>query len=209
MNLQNKTILFQGDSITDMNHIWSPVDQNHLYGHSFVFLLASQLGYCMPGAKIHIENRGISGNRTNDLADRWERDSLSLSPDIINILVGINDRFDAAEYKRLLAKIIEDTHARLPETQFILCEPFVHIPSYKGEDKDNKAEKVRLHQAALREVAEKYGCLFVPLQKVFDDAYRSHPEVNDTYWIWDGIHPTAAGHMLIARQWLACVENHI
>ncbi len=205
MNLQNKTILFQGDSITDMNHIWSPDDKNHLYGHSFVFLLASQLGCDMPGAGIHIENRGISGNRTGDLVARWEKDSLSISPDIINILVGINDHTDAAEYKRLLSQIIEDTHARLPETQFILCEPFVHIPSYRNTDIDTKAEKVRCQQVAMREVAETYGCLFVPLQEVFDTAYRDNPQVDNAYWIWDGIHPTAAGHMLIARQWLACV----
>ncbi len=207
MNLQNKTILFQGDSITDMNHIWSPVDQNHLYGHSYVFLLASQLGCDMPGAGIHIENRGISGNGTKDLAARWDKDAIALSPDIISILVGINDRIDTLEYKKLLFQMLEDTHDALPNVEFILCEPFLHIPSYKGEDGEAKAARIRSHQAALREIAQDYGCLFVPLQEVFDAAYAAHPEVDKAYWIWDGIHPTAAGHMLIARQWLAYVTK--
>ena len=91
MLLDNKTIVFQGDSITDMargRELW---DLNHVYGHSYVFLLASQFGYEAPEKNITIYNRGISGNRTVDLYARWKEDTLNLKPDVVSILVGIND----------------------------------------------------------------------------------------------------------------------
>ncbi len=216
MLLDNKTIVFQGDSITDMargRELW---DLNHVYGHSYVFLLASQFGYEAPEKNITIYNRGISGNRTVDLYARWKEDTLNLKPDVVSILVGINDILmdvienagvDEKRCAKVLSAIVEETREELPHVQFVLCEPFAFPEAAREEYRQVFRERVPLHQQAVRAVAQKYGCLFVPLQEDFDAAYQAHPELGHAYWIWDGIHPTAAGHQIIARKWLACVRN--
>lgn len=217
MILDNKTILFQGDSITDMMRGRNSKDPNHFYGHSYVFLLAGKFGYETPDKHITVYNRGVSGDRSVDVYARWQEDALALKPNVVSILVGINDILlgveekargvSAEKYAQVLGHIIEDTRAVFPEVQFVLCEPFVHLASLNEGCRATFAQQVPLHQQAVRQVAEQYGCLFVPLQAAFDAAYAAWPNVGPDYWIWDGIHPTAAGQQIIARQWLACVEN--
>ena len=211
MDIKNKTIVFIGDSITDMNrekvNFW---DQNHLYGHSFVFLLASGFGYEFPAGGIKIYNRGISGNKSRDLVDRWQSDVLDLKPDIVNILVGINDiilsvhenkPFSLEEYEKNLSEMVEKTYESAPETQIILCEPFAFPEAAAKEYYDAFKTSVPLLRDSCHRIAKKYGCLFVPLQEVFDKAYAQNPQCGYSHWIWDGIHPTAAGHRIIEAQW--------
>ncbi len=213
MNLKNKTILFQGDSITDMNRGRDLWDQNHIYGHSYVFLLASLFGCEYPEEGIRVINRGVSGNQCQDLLDRWQEDAIDLQPDVISILVGVNDfgrkerPLYAGDYTRIMTQIIEDTRKALPDTEFIICEPFSFpdaAPDGRGE---NLARYTAAHQAAARALAETHGFVFVPLQEEFDRARREHPEIPPTHWIWDGVHPTAAGHRLIYKKWLRCVRG--
>jgi len=213
----HSVILFQGDSITDMNR-GRGTDPNHLYGHSYAFLLASQLGYRYPEKGFIFYNRGISGNRTVDLYSRWKEDALNLKPDVISILVGINDvaleierqsGLDAAGYRKVLSLIIDETLEKNPNVQFVLCEPFAFPQVYKEEYRERLKEGIMEHQRAIREVASSYNCVFVPLQEDFDAAYEAHPDLGYPYWIWDGIHPTAAGHQIIAKKWLQCVASDL
>ena len=216
MNLAGKTIVFQGDSITDMARGRAYWDQNHLYGHSFVFLIASKLSYEKPENKTVFYNRGNSGDRSIDVYRRWNEDTVSLNPDIISLLVGINDVIlgieggegvSEADYEKTLCEIIETTRKKLPEVCFVLCEPIFFLSPLKKEYRERFAETVPQRQNTVRRVAEKYGCVFVPLQNDFNKAAAEHPEFGEEYWIWDGIHPTAAGHQLIARKWLKVMEE--
>ncbi|MBD0258018.1 MAG: twin-arginine translocation signal domain-containing protein, partial [Cytophagales bacterium] len=84
------TFLFQGDSITDGNRTRDN-DWNHVMGHGYAYILASKLWYEHPGKGFRFLNRGVSGNKVTDLAARWQADALDLKPDVLSILVGIND----------------------------------------------------------------------------------------------------------------------
>lgn len=216
MDLNGKTIVFQGDSITDMARGRNSWDLNHLYGHSYVFLIASKLGFENPGSKTVFYNRGNSGDRCIDVAARWKEDTLDLKPDIISLLVGINDVImdvengggvSAEDYEKTLCGIIEITKKELPGIRFVLCEPIFFLSPAQEKYRKEFAERVPRQQEAVKLIAEKYGCVFVPLQEDFNTAYAAHPELGEEYWIWDGIHPTAAGHQIIARKWLKIVGD--
>ena len=83
-------ILFQGDSITDGNRGRS-ADPNHVLGHGYVFIIAAKYGAAFPELKLDFLNRGVSGNTVLDLEKRWQKDVLDLKPDVLSILIGVND----------------------------------------------------------------------------------------------------------------------
>ena len=211
MDLKNKTVVFQGDSITDMNrardNFW---DGNHLYGHSFVFLLAGFFGYELPEKNITVYNRGVGGDRCVDMQARWETDTLSLNPDVISVLIGINDIIldiinnsgvTAQQYEEVLKKLVLETKEKRPQTEFIICEPFAFPESAAEEYRCVFKGRVPQHQQVAFRVARECGCLFVPLQEAFNAAYNRNKNLGYKHWIWDGVHPTAAGHQIIAAQW--------
>src|SRR5271157_4920077 len=84
-------ILFQGDSITDGNRGRS-ADPNHILGHGYVFIIAAKFGAAFPEARLEFLNRGVSGNTVLDLERRWQKDAIDLKPDVLSILIGVNDR---------------------------------------------------------------------------------------------------------------------
>src|SRR5947209_11767374 len=101
------TFLFQGDSITDGNRTRNN-DWNHVMGHGYQYIIASKLWYDFPKKGLHFFNRGVSGNKVTDLAERWQQDTLDIKPDVLSILIGINDTsafvygnkdFTAAQYE--------------------------------------------------------------------------------------------------------------
>jgi len=87
---ENARILFQGDSITDGNRGRS-ADPNHILGHGYCFIIAAQYGAQFPEKKLTFMNRGISGNTVSNLQARWQKDTLDLKPDVLSILIGVND----------------------------------------------------------------------------------------------------------------------
>lgn len=209
------TILFQGDSITDMAHIESNTDLNHIYGHSFVFLLAAHLGAEHPEAEVKIINKGVSGSGLSDMIARWESDTALYRPDIISILIGINDIINQAdtngndsstEYKNKLQKLIDKIRLDLPETKIVICEPFGFPEAANKRYRNVFKAEIPLYASAAQQISYDNDLIFVPLRDEFENAYKAHPELGYKHWIWDGIHPTAAGHMLIARQWLKYVK---
>lgn len=193
-------ILFQGDSITDGNRYKTEEqrwDLNHQIGHGWQFVVAAELGYRFPG-KFEFFNRAISGETCVELNGRWENDTIALRPDVLLLLIGVNDAnrnsygpcdITAKDYRQGITQLIERTQSALPDTKIILLEPFCY-------QKDRRLpEIIAAEQSMLPEIAEKYGCGLVYLQKKFDDASK---DTGTKYWIWDDVHPTEAGHGLIA-----------
>ena len=210
-----KVILFQGDSITDgariKNNTW---DQNHQMGHGYAFAIAAQLGYRAPEKQFKFFNRGISGNKLSDLAGRSETDTIAIKPDVLSILIGVNDvdtmiqekqdiNDSSIQFEKHYGALLMDTRSKLPDCRFIMMEPFI-LPV--GRVKDGWQEwsaAINKIQGVSKRVAQNAGAIFIPLQKAFEAAVLKAPA---QYWIWDGIHPTPAGHELIAREWMNQVK---
>jgi len=207
---RNDVILFQGDSITDGGRQRTGSDYNHIMGQDYAYILAAQLGAEYPDRNLTFLNRGISGERVIDLAARWQSDTLDLKPNVISILVGINDTFangDRAEsveqYEATYDSLLAKTIAALPATKIILGEPFV-LPV--GKYKENYAmqfAEVKKRQAVVAKLASKYHLPLIHYQEIFDEACKKAPA---DHWSWDGVHPTYAGHGLMAQEWLKTVN---
>lgn len=197
-------ILFQGDSITDMNWGRDESDRNHYLGHSYVYLIAARLGVDMPQAELNIYNRGISGNKIVDLVDRWQKDAIDIKPDLLSILIGINDieaGVEPEDFESDYRYILDASRKANPELRIVLLDPFVlqsgrlkehHIwASYRAS--------VDRFRVVVKRLAKHYDAVHVKTQNIFDAAAKA---VTPEFWIWDGIHPLPQGHELIARNWL-------
>lgn len=202
------TFLFQGDSITDGNRS-RDLDWNHVLGHGYSYLIAAKLLFQFPKKGFHFFNRGISGNTVTDLAARWDTDAIAIKPDLISILVGVNDtthavygdkNHTAASYEDDYRALLSKTREQLPDVKLVICEPFI-LPVGKVKDKweDYQREIIPRQEAAKRLAAE-FSAFYLPLQDSFDQAAAKYPP--DNYWLWDGVHPMPNGHELIAREWI-------
>ena len=208
-------ILFQGDSITDGNRGRSE-DPNHIMGHGYAFTIASRVGADYPEKRYRFYNRGISANKVTDLEKRWQTDTLDLKPDVLSILVGVNDAnsvvfnrqpsVSVEQYQNVYQALLEKTMALFPEILLVLCEPFVLKVGRMNEKWEASYSDMLKRQAIVRKLAEKYNAVFVGFQEVFDKACEKVP---CDYWIWDGVHPTVAGHELMAREWMEQVGKRI
>ncbi len=125
-------LLFIGDSITDMKWGRNEKDRNHYLGHSYVYLIASRLGVDMPEAQLEFFNRGHSGNRITNLRSRWKTDVIDMKPDLLSVLVGVNDRqvkkgasFDAEKWGTDYHHILTSSRKANPELRIVLLDPFV------------------------------------------------------------------------------------
>ena len=199
-----KTILLQGDSITDAGR---SRESDWSMGFGYPTLLNSRISYDYPG-QYKVLNRGISGNRIVDLYARIKQDIINLKPDILSILIGVNDIWHelvfqngvpADKFFKIYSMLIEEIKAALPDTKIIILEPFILKASATEEHWEEFRTQVPVMAAKAREIADKYGLPFVELQNKFDEALQYQPEA---YWLEDGVHPSAAGHELIAREWM-------
>lgn len=199
-----KTILFQGDSITDTCR--SREDDNVL-GSGYPVLIDAELGYTMPG-KFKIINRGIGGNRSLDLLQRWKQDCLLLKPDFLSVMIGVNDVWHEIDfnngvtvprYETYLKMMIEDVLNNLPETKIIIMSPYVTHGATTDKNWDYFRSEVDARIAVSEKLAKEYNLPFINLQNKFDDALKLAPAEN---WTFEGVHPTSAGHMIIAKAWL-------
>src|SRR6267378_2689227 len=130
-------VLFQGDSITDAGRgrekAGTPNEQPGL-GSGYAWLAAAELLVDHPTEQLKVFNRGISGNKVFQLADRWQADCLDLKPNVLSILIGVNDlwhkldgKYDGTVeiYERDYRALLERTRKALPKVKFVICEPFV------------------------------------------------------------------------------------
>ena len=200
----NAVVLFQGDSITDCGR--NKNDGKSL-GFGYAMMAASWFSALYPEKRVTFLNRGISGNRTKDLLARFDEDFLALKPDWISILIGINDvwrRYDSNDptplevfennYRRLLTLIKEQIGAGL-----IICEPFVlPVPQDRETWREDLDPKIQV----VRSLAREFGAYYVPFDGLFAQAAaRTSP----SFWAPDGVHPSPAGHALMAQAWLRTV----
>ena len=197
--MKNIRIVFQGDSITDAGR-----DKNdyHNLGNGYPLYAAEALKAQNPDVAFDFINLGISGNRTCQLFDRLYRDCISLEPDVVSILIGINDIWHryggerilttdeqiAVNYRCILERLKKETKAKI-----VILAPFV----LDAPDKDNLREDVKTVLPIVRELAEKYADAYIPLDKLFDDAVKSQP--SPLYYSDDGVHPNKNGSEFIGK----------
>lgn len=202
---KNNHILFIGDSITDVGR--SRNFDGDL-GDGFPFLIAAELYHRYPNANLSILNRGVSGDTLAQLKNRWEEDCLNLDPDLVTILIGINDVWQSFEkrmspsqeeldlfeknYRYLLKSLAQRTDARV-----ILMEPFA-LPYPKDRQVWRKHLDPRIQ--IVRRLAKDYHATLIPL-----DGYLNAKGIENDYKTYtgdDGVHPTLTGHAAIAKTWL-------
>ena len=200
-------ILFQGDSITDGNR-GRTEDPNHIMGHGYAFSIASRLGADYPDRNLKFINKGISGNTVSDLSARWQQDALDLQPDVVSILIGVNDvlfRLKSKEalqpsgFEEAYKKLLIRTRKELPDALLVLNEPFVLPVGMVKENSDRWTAEIRQCQQSVKKLAVEFNAVFISYQQVFSEACKNAPA---EYWMWDGIHPTVPGHELMAREWI-------
>ncbi|WP_040950361.1 SGNH/GDSL hydrolase family protein [Gorillibacterium massiliense] len=209
------TVLFQGDSITDGARGRND-DLNHILGHGYPYIIAAKLGEELAASKPIFINKGISGNRVSDLYARWNEDAIALQPDLISILIGVNDLWRTMSgepsgatdrFERAYRHLLEETKEVLPNAKLVLMEPFLLKTGATSENWEEWKAGINRYQETVRKLADQYGAIFVPLQEAFN---RAAEVAEPAYWIWDGVHPTAVGHQVIAKEWLKVVgEPHI
>ena len=209
---KDQTILFQGDSITDSERNKEDNGFNNAIalGTGYPLLAAAELLVEYSSLNLKIYNKGISGNKVYQLAERWGKDCLEIKPDILSILIGVNDIWHKLDgnyngtveiYRNDYIALLERTKKALPAVKLIICEPFA-VKGVKAVD-DKWFPGFYEYQKAASEIAGKFSATFVPFQKVYDEAVKEAPGV---YWTGDGVHATLAGAQLMAEAWIETVR---
>ena len=199
-----KRILFQGDSITDAGR---SKDNDYIPGYGYFVMCRGEICYEHPG-EYEFFNRGISGDRIVDIYARIKRDIINLQPDIMSILVGVNDVWheivfqngvDSEKYYNIYCMMIDEIKKALPDIKIMILEPFVLKGPATEENWDLFRVGVKERAEMAKKVADKYNIKFIPLQEKFDKLTTMAPV---EYWLSDGVHPTSAGYELLKREWL-------
>lgn len=205
-------ILFQGDSITDAGRKRDKNEPNNsaALGSGYALMAASGLLRKNAEKNLKIYNKGISGNKVFQLADRWDNDCFAIKPDVLSILVGVNDYWHTLNgnykgtvqtYRDDYNKLLDRTRQQLPDVQLIIGEPFAVKGVSAVDDKWYPAFDE--YRVAAKEIADKHQAIFIPYQAIFDKALQSAP---GAYWTGDGVHPSVAGAQLMAEAWLQCIK---
>ncbi len=210
--MNEKVILFQGDSITDCGR---GTGIGNGYANMVIGEVTSKEPY-----KYTCYNRGISGNRIVDVYARIKTDIINLKPDYMSILIGINDVWheinyqngvDAEKFEMVYSMLIEEIKKALPEIKIMILEPFV-LPGSATVDCEEAPNRWNTFETeckkraeASKRIAKKYNLTFIPLQDMFTKANADADEMG--YWLRDGVHPTPAGHNLIKAEWLKTFES--
>ncbi len=200
-------ILFQGDSITDCGRSRSDISK---LGSGYPVYVKQYLEECYPQLEFELINKGVGGHQTKDLVQRWQEDAIDIQPDVISILVGVNDTWHhiseqdwvpndvfEANYRSLLEDIKNKTNAKI-----IMLEQFVlNFPDMKRFHNDID-EKIQI----VRKLAAEYADRYIPLDGLFAAACVAEPP---SYWTAEGVHPTEEGHKLIADYYFDALSDII
>ena len=209
---KDNVIVFQGDSITDSGRKKDDLNYNTAgsFGNGYAMIAASDLLFKGADKNLKIYNRGISGNKVYQLAERWEKDCLELKPDVLSILIGVNDfwhtlvnnyKGTVKSYSDDMSALLKLTKEKIPNIKLVIGEPFA-LPGIKSVD-EKWYPVFDEYRSAARQIAQNFDAVFIPYQSIFDEAKRSAPGV---YWTHDGVHPTLAGAHLMAHAWLKAVK---
>jgi len=199
----NQTIVFIGDSITDaerMSAAYKP------FGAGYVHFTANALLAKYPQLNLNIINSGVSGNTIHDLKTRWQRDCISHKPDILSILIGVNDIWrriaendpsgaaDLDEYDSMYRQLISQTKKEC-NSRIVIIEPFMFC-----DDLNNPVfVELRRFVEKVRTIAADFNAVLVPLQKAIDERIKEVPPQN---WSLDMVHPEVWAHAWISQRWL-------
>ncbi len=203
-------ILFQGDSITDAGR--SREDDEDI-GVGYPRYVKAELGFNEPGKHVFI-NRGISGNRIVDVYARIRNDIINLKPDVMSILIGVNDvwhEFEkspngvpADKFYKFYDMLIEEVKEALPNLKIMILEPFALKGSGTEAYFDEFKCEVEKRAAMAKKIAEKYDLPYIELQEGFDKLSQL---AESAYWLKDGVHPTPMGHYYIKNEWLKAFKK--
>ena len=194
-------IVFQGDSVTDAGR-----DRNdcHHLGNGYPKFAAELIAAAHPSTEIEFMNFGVSGNRTCQLFDRLYAEGIVQQPDIISILIGINDiwhrygsgRIETTDaqielnYRSILERLRKQTNAKI----VMLC-PFL----LDCDDKEQIREDLKTVLPIVRRLADEFADVFVPLDEYFEEALKTQPEPK--HFSGDGVHPNANGSDFIGKHY--------
>jgi lysophospholipase L1-like esterase len=210
---QNDIVLFQGDSITE----WGRDKNKHMandfgsLGSGYVLLTATEVLRDYATKNLQIYNTGISGNKVFQLADRWDTDTIAIKPNVLSIMVGVNDYWHTITsgykgtidtYRDDYKKLLERTQQALPGVKLIIGESFA-MKNVKAVN-DSWYPAFDSYRQVARDLAQEYNTAFIPYQSVMDEALKLAPA---TYWSIDGVHPSPAGASLMAQAWLKAVKG--
>jgi lysophospholipase L1-like esterase len=211
---KGETILLQGDSITDAGRRREDEDspnKQSMFGSGYSLFIGAGLLAKYPDLDLKIYNRGISGNKVYQLAERWEKDCLGLKPGVLSILIGVNDYWHTlnGNYNGTVSKYITDyntllerTKKELPGIKIVICEPFI---IHGGSALNDTWEPAFAgYRDAAKTLAKSAKATFVPFQSVFNEALKKAPA---SYWGPDGVHPSLAGAQLMAEAWIKAVKG--
>jgi lysophospholipase L1-like esterase len=210
---KDDVILFQGDSITDAGRKRDKINPNQAsaLGSGYAMIAASALLYDYAGKNLKVYNRGVSGNKVYQLADRWDKDTFNLKPNVLSILVGVNDFWHTLvngykgtikTYRDDYKTLLDRTKQTLPDVKLIIGEPYAVIGVKSVDEKWYPAFDE--YRKAAREIASSYDAVFIPYQSIYDKAQKLAP---GAYWTADGVHPTLAGARLMAHAWMEAVKG--
>lgn len=207
-------ILLLGDSITDMGRNREmPNEYPFAYGMGYSFLVTSKL--CEDDVSAYdVINRGVSGDRIVDVYARIKKDCWNLKPDVISLLIGVNDLWheidhqngvETERFEKIYSMFIEDTLKVLPNVKIMLLEPFV-LHGSAVNDRFDKFMVIKEYAKIVKKLAEKYSLVFVPLQDTLDEIEKTVDPYRLTF---DGIHPMVAGSTIIANEWIKAFNSKI
>lgn len=210
---KDNVVLFQGDSITDAgrNKEDTSFNTTRNLGSGYAMLTGAGLMEKYAALNLKIYNKGISGNKVFQLAERWDKDCLDLKPDVLSILIGVNDIWHKLNgqyngtpeiYRKDYIALLERTKKALPNVKLVICEPYA-VKGVKAVD-DKWYPEFYEYQKAAREIATQFGAVFIPFQSIYDEAQKQAPGV---YWTGDGVHASLAGAQLMASAWLRAVKG--
>ena len=207
-----RTILFQGDSITDAGRNRANYYANDTsgMGRGYVHDIVTHLLGNHHDKGYRFYNRGVSGHKVFQLARRWDDDCLNLRPDLLSLLIGVNDYWHTIggsyegtpdEYEAGLRELLQRTLEALPDIRMIIGEPFAVAG---GTAVDERWADFVAYRVAARNVAEDFGAVFIPYHGIFEEALAAAPA---SYWCPDGVHPSMAGNFLMKAAWIAGFEE--
>lgn len=208
----NDVILFQGDSITDSGREKEKQLANSpsSFGAGYALLAAASLLNQEASQQFSIYNRGISGNKVYQLADRWQNDCFDLNPSLISILIGVNDfwhklngKYDGTveRYENDFRQLLTLTKKMLPNVKLVIGEPFAVLGCSAVDEK--WFPEFDAYRVVAKKLAAEFEAIFIPYQSIFNEAQKYAP---GKYWTADGVHPSMAGSALMAEAWLKAVK---
>lgn len=200
-------LLFMGDSITDSGRNYDAMPAGwSSWGDGYVNLLNAYTTALLPETELMVVNRGVSGNTVVDMAARWQTDVLDFQADWVTIMIGVNDvwrhydgtfpqvvQVDADQFEQVYRELIEVT---LPKVKgIILLSPFM----VEGRLDDPMRQQVDQYRAIVEKLAADYQLPYGNVQAKVDE-FLQH---QSSYVLSsDRVHPSLAGHLLIAQAWL-------